>query len=988
MANRYWRAPTTSTWNTVSTSLWAETSGAASGGASVPTSADDVFFDQPGTYSVTMTGAINCRSLTISAGTITMVTGTSPTLGIYGSLSLVGATINWGSTAAITFFSGGAETINTNGISLGGSVNFNNATGSWTLNAALTGSAAGGCTFTAGTINLNGFNFSIGVLSSSNANARSINFGSGGTITLTTTTLGQVNLEMSDATNFTRTGTGGLLSAASTSRTWRFGTTGGSAANSLNLTFSSTSGTQTLLTGSWFDTLTFGATNTFTPPATNLNLNSLSLGAGVYTGLTATMVGTGTVNTNGKTIANFNVNMSNTSHTCTLAGAVTTGTTVTSTLTQGNLNLNNFTLTCGAFNSDNSNIRSIAFGTGEISVVINTAAAVGLAMGNLTNFTCTGTGGFTAVSNQTRTISIGNSAGATSANAPNFRITGGSAGMVLNSPLWVNFLNLSESSLNLGGSTTDYNVNSISMGTGSYTSLNVTMRGTGTVTGNAKTIGRFTINHSGTTTFASAFGSVSYIQTAGNVDFATFNMTTSGVGSTYASGTLSNVGTLSYATLTIDGPYVFNSGTFAITSSGSTAFTLNSGSFTWNGGSVSMTFLNSMNQTGGTWILGANFTVPTTVGHTLTAGTINLNNYNWSGGVFTSNNSNTRSINFGTGTWTLGTLTAGTTNINMTTATGFSASGTGGFTAVMDRTRVFNIGTTGAPTVAPNLFLTSGSTAPTLSTGGYFGKLDFTGSTFTALTATLNISGLTLASGGTYTALTIVMVGTGTIITNGKTITTPITINSSGTTTLGDALTTSSATTITAGTLNLAGFTMTTPSVTSSSSSARSITGEGTIAVAGNWTISDGTNFTAGTYTINMTSASSKTFGGGGGSYGNLVQAGVGALTISGSNQFNNITATTRPSTITVTAGTTQTLLDFTLSGTAGNLVTINSVTSGTQFNLLKTSGTVNVNYLSIQDSNASAAFFANNTSVNVSNNKGWNFTFPSVVQAGFSGFF
>ena len=93
-------------------------------------------------------------------------------------------------------------------------------------------------------------------------------------------------------------------------------------------------------------------------------------------------------------------------------------------------------------------------------------------------------------------------------------------------------------------------------------------------------------------------------------------------------------------------------------------------------------------------------------------------------------------------------------------------------------------------------------------------------------------------------------------------------------------------------------------------------------------------------------------------------------------------------STITFEAGSVTTLTNFTLSGTDGNLVTINSSISGTQFNLFKPTGTANVNYVNVQDSNVTAGFFCNYDSINSGNNTGWNFTSPSVVQGGFNGFF
>ena len=146
---------------------------------------------------------------------------------------------------------------------------------------------------------------------------------------------------------------------------------------------------------------------------------------------------------------------------------------------------------------------------------------------------------------------------------------------------------------------------------------------------------------------------------------------------------------------------------------------------------------------------------------------------------------------------------------------------------------------------------------------------------------------------------------------------------------------------------------------------------------------SPGITFTS--FTISMTAATAKTFAGGGATYPTLNQGGAGALTISGNNSFGDLTATTRPSTITFTISTTQTFTDFTLSGTAGNLVTINSSTAATQATLSKSGGTVSVGYLSIRDSNATggAGWYAGTTSTNVSNNTGWIFTAPSGYTAG-----
>ena len=69
---------------------------------------------------------------------------------------------------------------------------------------------------------------------------------------------------------------------------------------------------------------------------------------------------------------------------------------------------------------------------------------------------------------------------------------------------------------------------------------------------------------------------------------------------------------------------------------------------------------------------------------------------------------------------------------------------------------------------------------------------------------------------------------------------------------------------------------------------------------------------------------------------------------------------------------------DFTISGTFGNLVTLQSSLAGTRANLIKTFGSVNVSYCSIKDLNAYGGSewisLTTNGNVNAGNNKGWEF--------------
>jgi hypothetical protein len=111
--------------------------------------------------------------------------------------------------------------------------------------------------------------------------------------------------------------------------------------------------------------------------------------------------------------------------------------------------------------------------------------------------------------------------------------------------------------------------------------------------------------------------------------------------------------------------------------------------------------------------------------------------------------------------------------------------------------------------------------------------------------------------------------------------------------------------------------------------------------------------------------------------------------TITGNNTFNNISNTFQPITIAFEAGSTQTFTNFNLSGTSGNLVTLNSDVPGSQFNLVNATGrNVNVSYCVITDSAASPngywyAFTANGN-VDSGNNTGWVFSGNAFVGNGF----
>lgn len=183
MADRYWVGGT-GTWNTTSTTNWSTTSGGSSG-ASVPTATDNVFFDQAGTYTVTLTGALACLDFTVSAGTVTFAQGTGPTLSINGSMSMVAATV-WNASGNVTFDSTTTgKTVNTNGVSISGNCYFQGIGGGWQLTSNLTIANTKSSVLVNGTLDLNDKWLNTGTMVISGTSTRSINWAANSTIHMT-----------------------------------------------------------------------------------------------------------------------------------------------------------------------------------------------------------------------------------------------------------------------------------------------------------------------------------------------------------------------------------------------------------------------------------------------------------------------------------------------------------------------------------------------------------------------------------------------------------------------------------------------------------------------------------------------------------------------------------------------------------------------------------------------------------------------------------
>lgn len=152
--------------------------------------------------------------------------------------------------------------------------------------------------------------------------------------------------------------------------------------------------------------------------------------------------------------------------------------------------------------------------------------------------------------------------------------------------------------------------------------------------------------------------------------------------------------------------------------------------------------------------------------------------------------------------------------------------------------------------------------------------------------------------------------------------------------------------------------------------------GSGTLTLSG--TIND-TVWNMGTVTVNAGTSTIKVvdttganvFTGGGQTYNNLwFDRGTNAssITINGSNTFAQFKDTgTVAHSILFGDGTTQTIADWQISGSSGQVVTINSVTTATHALVKSGTGFVSANYLNIQHSIATPAttWFAGTNSTN-----------------------
>jgi len=570
----------------------------------------------------------------------------------------------------------------------------------------------------------------------------------------------------------------------------------------------------------------------------------------------------------------------------------------------------------------------------------------------------------------------------------------------------------------------------------------------------------------GTVTFTSANSNVL------NLDF------TDGVNPTGYAGALANINP------TIYGNFLASTGMTKTAGTGTMTFGATSGTKTINTAGVTFDNPFTFNGVGGTFQLASALTSGATRTCSLTNGTLDLNGYTLTTGLFSSNQTNVRTLAFGTGKIVL-TATSGTI-FTTSTSTNLTVTGTNPLiqaTAGGAGTRSITIGAAGA-TNAISVDVTSGTDIISLgTTSGAYKNVNFTGFTGTFSTANSisvfgnwNFGGVTAVSGSSTISFAATS-GTKTITSNGVSFPGSTNFNGvGGTFQLQDPCTVpaTNTTNLTNGTLDLVSYTLTTGLFASSNSNTRTLAfGTGKMVLTGTntnvYTTSIATGLTmTGTRTVEITGVGiggeTRTVSGGnvatgGGSaanaanlyikagadifspgtaaraygtldftgfsgslitnaspqiYGDLVLS-TGMTVTTGTNTFifaattaqtitnNNVTInsditfdgiggtfacqdaltlgstkalTMTNGTLKLKSGTTSTVGSFATSGT--NQKFLSATTPGTQATLSDASGTNSVNYLTIQDSNATggAVFqaFTSNFNVDAGNNTGWKF--------------
>ena len=718
--------------------------------------------------------------------------------------------------------------------------------------------------------------------------------------------------------------------------------------------------------------LTLGATRTFTLLSGTLNLNNLTLTSGsfVSTGVTTrsiTFGTTGVITVNGAGGAIFTTTSSLTftgTSTVNISNNSAVATTVSSAVSAFNINYTTGTYTLTDTGTVYNNINF----TGFAGTVANGTRTVA---GNWTNpvgVVFTGGALVTTFNVATITQTITNNG-----ILFDFPITKtGTSVLQLTGDLTLGFtrqFNLDQGTLTL---------NDFTLSTGTFTSTGANTRSIAFGTTGALTCtgaGGTLYNTNGSITFSGT----SKVNISNNTSAATtvtigasvnINYTTGTYTLTDANALYSNVnftgfaGTVSNQVRTVIGNWT-NPASGITFAAGASATSFNgTGTQTIVNNGVAFDFNMRRDSGAGTLQLSENLTLGSTRNFNLGVGTLDLNNFILTAGLFDASGVGNRTLAFGTS----GTITCiGTGTVwNTGTITSFTITGT-------STINISNNSATATTVTTGSTFLNFNYTTGTYTltdTNANYTNVNFTGFAGTVSNQTRSVRGnwTNPASGITWTAGTNALTfsgntGTQTVTTNNVTFDFPVSKTGTSTLALGSSLTLGSTRNfaVSAGTFTAGVYSITAGSFSLTAGTINMGSGTWTAATTGtSWSVTGPTiNAETSTIVLSENTTAAKTFAGGSKTYYNLQIGGVTAnaiatYTITGTNTFNIISSTkTVASTITIPVSVTTTVAGWTANGSLGNLIIVKTPTNGTAGTLASTTGNITAivpRYVSFQD--------------------------------------
>ena len=272
MADRYWVGGT-GAWSSTSTANWSASSGGGTG-ASVPTAADNVFFDAnsnvgTGAFTVTMANSPRvCNDFTAAGldGAMTLA-GSGIALTVSGSLTFQATNFTRSYTGVTTFnATTTGKTVTANGVAFGAGITFDGVGGAWTLGSALTVAGANGITLTNGTFDTSSSgNYAItaGALAGNVSSIRTVN------LNASTVTISGASFVTFQSTNLTFNAGTSTINGSSATATFA-----GGGLTYYNVAFTSTALTTPSITGAnTFNNLSITGRTTVGIGAIGINAN-------------------------------------------------------------------------------------------------------------------------------------------------------------------------------------------------------------------------------------------------------------------------------------------------------------------------------------------------------------------------------------------------------------------------------------------------------------------------------------------------------------------------------------------------------------------------------------------------------------------------------------------------------------------------------------------------------------------------------------------